>query len=206
MAWHSSRFENLLSLLDFFFSLSDWISFPNRIRLHPFTVESIEALARDRVVWKTLSCFLHLYWKWAWDEFVHLAGHDWLQTQAVCSSAPSHWSLFVFTCHHQVHFHISSIVNRFSMTVSFLEHVFLSRLPNSKFSLMTYNISNLEFYLNVNIGSEGSVNYTEKFKLLFKMAPHSFITKIICVLCVLSKWLKTYIKTVWIYAYTYNLF
>lgn len=38
------------------------------------------------------------------------------------------------------------------------------------------------------------------------MVPQSFITKIICILRILSKLLKTYIKTSWIYAYTYNFF
>lgn len=40
-------------------------------------------------------------------------------------------------------------------------NVFLSRLANSKFYLMGCSINNLEFYLNVNIGSERSVNYIE---------------------------------------------
>lgn len=71
---------------------------------------------------------------------------------------------------------------------------------------MGCNISNLEFYLNVNIGSERSVNYIEQFKLLFKMATQGFITKITYVLCILNKLFKTYIKTVWLYIYTYNLF
>lgn len=161
----------------------------------------------DGGLWKIRSCSALLFWNhWAWSEYLHLVWPGWLQTQAVHSSTLFPQPLFVFSCHHEVYFHISSIVNHFSITASPLERVFPSRLPITKFSLMGCNISNLEFYLNVNIGSERSVNYTEQFKLLFKMATQGFITKIIYVLCILNKLFKTYIKTVWLYIYTYNLF
>lgn len=59
MAQHSSMFENLLSLLVCFFSgLSGCISFLNKIRLYPFTVESVEGLASDRSVLKDPQLFL----------------------------------------------------------------------------------------------------------------------------------------------------
>lgn len=63
MARHFSMFENLLSLQGFFFfSLGDYISFLNRIRLYSFIVESL-GLASDRGVLKDPQLCLAFVWK-----------------------------------------------------------------------------------------------------------------------------------------------